>query len=193
MSEFENNGTVEEIPAQPVKQNPAPAQVPSQSEINQPNVQNQPVAPSVDVYYDSEGRPIIRPSASNQGKITPTKKPRLGQFIAAIITLVIAIGATAFSLYYFFSTWIPVQGSSDAINALAFIIYIFSGIGIVVALPGLIFSIASLVCSCIAVKSSKKSIKIISGFIIALSIITVIVGIFLPFVLLVSFSGSSAS
>ncbi len=193
MSDFENNGTVEEIPAQTAQPNPAPAQVPNQPAANQNNTQNQPVAPNINIYYDSEGRPIIRATASNQGKFVPEKKPRIGHFIAAIVTLIIAIGATAFSLYYFFSTWIPAQGTNDALSALTFIIYIFSGIGILIALPGLGFSIAALICSCIAVKSSKKAIKIISGFLIAFSIITILVGIFLPFLLLIASGESSGS
>lgn len=192
-SDFENNGTVNEIPAQPIQSSSAPAQIPNQPDTNQPNAQGQPATPNINIYYDSEGRPIIRATASNQGKYVPEKKPRVGHFIASIITLIIAIGSTAFSLYYFFSTWIPAQGTNGALSALTFFIYIFSGIGILIALPGLGFSTAALICSCIAVKSSKTAIKIISGFIIALTVITILVGIFLPFLLLVASNGSSGS
>ena len=51
-------------------------------------------------------------------------------------------------------------------------------------------SIASLVCSCFSVHSSKKGIKIVSGFIIFFSILTIVIGLALPFILLISSSST---
>lgn len=135
------------------------------------------------VYYDREGRPIYPVNMNQQPRpIKVEKKPRIGQFVAALITLVLGIGFTAFSTYYFISIFLPAQdGDSSAI--LGFILYIFSGVGLLLSLPGIGCSIASLICSCFSVKSSKKGIRIVSGFVIAFSIIAIVLSIILPFIL----------
>ena len=207
MSKIEENGTVEEIKT-PVEEISTPTEQTQNSElknIDQPSSQvnqtqsipqnaqqnNQPQ--NVKVYYDSEGRPVFTANISNNSTLPkkPERKPRIGQFVAAIITLILGIGFTAFSTYYFFSVFIPANsGSSDVQAALTFIVYLLSGIGLLVGFPGFALSIASLVCSCFSVRSSKVGIKIVSGFMIFFSIITIVVGLALPFILLLSSSST---
>lgn len=188
MSELNNNGTVEEIKNETAES--STQDVPQTQTQTQDVPQTTQPANPINVVYDSEGRPIIREGSVQNGNYVTPKKTRLGHFIASLVCLAIAIGVTVFSTYYFFATWIPAQNSNDAVSALLFLVYIFSGLGILLAIPSLAFSVASLVCACISVKSSKKAFRIVSGFTIAISIITLLVGLFLPFIILVASGGS---
>ena len=205
MNENEQNGTVEEVSIQPNQTNPIQNEqqvqpIQSQEQVNQNYNQNynqnfnQPAPPTQNVYYDSQGRPIISPNLHTPvTPKAPQKTKRTGCFVASIITLILAVGFTIFSTYYFFALFMPTVGSDSTWEAvLAFILYIFTGIGLALALPGILLSIASLICSCFSVKSSKRGIRITSGFIIAFSILSLIVAIVLPFFLLL-LAGSSGS
>lgn len=196
----EQNGTVEEIknPIQQTQNNEAQNVNESSNQINQTqNIPQNFQQQNMKVYYDSDGRPIFSANINNNSANNsalpkkPERKPRVGQFIAAIITLIIGIGFTAFSTYYFFSVFIPANSEgSDFKSALTFILYLISGLGILIGFPGFALSIASLVCSCFSVHSSKKGIKIVSGFIIFFSILTIVIGLALPFILLISSSST---
>lgn len=205
MNENEPNGIVEETNIQPSQNQPIQNEKQVQSSQNQGQFNqnynqnfnqnyNQPVTPNQNVYYDNQGRPLI--AQNMNAPVTPKapqKTKRTGCFIASIITLIIAVGFTIFSTYYFFELFMPTTGSDSTWEAvLAFILYIFSGIGLALAIPGILLSIASLVCSCFSVKSSKKGIRITSGFIIAFSIISLLVAIVIPFILLLV-AGNSGS
>lgn len=171
------------------KQNPAPAQETvalSQSQANKATV-----------LYDKNGNPVFVQSIQNaaptpeQQKENEQKKRKVGPFVASLVTLVLSFVFMALSVVFFYQF---VKGAdSSAGSVVLFLVYMFTGLGLATFLPGLGLSIASLVCSCLALKSSIKALRIISIFVVIFATLAVIVSVAIPFFIPYTFEASTSS
>lgn len=199
--------TVEQVKAEEAKQDTADQVLDMLNEpAHQPEPQPEPQQNKATVLYDENGKPVFVQQVQPLNNVPKEesaekskKKRKLGVFIASIITLVLALMFTALAVVFFIQFVQDIHDSSPAAGIILFLVYMLTGIGFITFVPGFGLSIASLVCSCFACKSNVKAIKIISGFVLAFSIIALIISIIVPFLLpnVVAFnssgSGSSSS
>lgn len=163
-------------------------------EINQENSSTPSPAPNVkieinqnepsqipqpgQIVYDKDGNPIFIPKPTTY---QPKPEKKIGAFVASIITLILSIITTIFAIIL--SIQFVQTTGSDAADIVLFIIYIFSGIGLLVFLPGFGFSIAAISCSAVACKSANKAIKAFAIINTILSVICLISIVIVPFLL----------
>ena len=151
------------------------------------STQPAPAENKASVLYDTNGNPVfVQPLQTNQNspeaiQQKENKKKKKGVFAASIITLALAFVFIALSIVFFFQ--FVGDADSDIGQALLFIFYLITGIGLVTFVPAMGLSIAALTCSIISIKSTVKAIKVISIILTVISVLVLVVSVILPFFL----------
>lgn len=173
---------------------PQPKAIPTpQAQVAQPQTIS-------NVLYDANGNPVfIQQGQTIQPKqVNPEveeekrkKKRKIGAFVSSLVTLILSFVFMGLAILFFYQF---ISGSDNSAGTvILFLVYMFTGIGFITFVPGFGLSIAALICSCFALKSSVKALKIISIFTTILSVIALVLAVVTPFLIPSIFTAATGS